>query len=481
MIGTNYKTITRVPENTLLGRGSGQGQAQAFELGEGLTIVDNTITVEGGGNGSPGASAYEVAVANGFEGTEQEWLDSLNGEPGASAYQIAVANGFVGTEQEWLDSLEASGILEPIYDEENLVGARLPVPLVLEDNEIYLRQEGDLNHSIRWGYYRHSIDGALITGFTDVAMAVGDANDEEDVLALTVGQSGFHLPLLAEEHGEGVLTIDNYGSVIPTTIPGTFIFSSVIDTDYLASVSEHVLCTSATANVAITLPLEPNLGDKVAISLVADDLVTAVASRKSVTLNRNGNLFMGGTSTEKWRLLKEGDYVVLMWIGYDVGWQVIEDKIQPIIALATRTTAQSIARGFAFTQVQLNVAANDNHSVINTSNYRIYTPRGGTYEHVSSVDISANSSENYITLISPALNGIETSNRILGQNSVRHGNSVDAAQAMSTVSKPVIVNCSAGDYLTLLFSWVDVADNDSARETSVNPLIIPYMLVKEIR
>lgn len=81
---------------------------------------------QGGGSGTPGAdgkSAYEIAVDNGFVGTEQEWLDSLKGEqgdpgadgadgaPGAdgadgkSAYEIAVENGFVGTEEEWLESL----------------------------------------------------------------------------------------------------------------------------------------------------------------------------------------------------------------------------------------------------------------------------------------------------------------------------------------------------------------------------------------
>lgn len=32
---------------------------------------------------------------------------SKNGVAGASAYQIALSNGFVGTEQEWLESLEA--------------------------------------------------------------------------------------------------------------------------------------------------------------------------------------------------------------------------------------------------------------------------------------------------------------------------------------------------------------------------------------
>lgn len=37
----------------------------------------------GGGGGADGASAYEVAVANGFVGTEAEWLLSLVGPPGA--------------------------------------------------------------------------------------------------------------------------------------------------------------------------------------------------------------------------------------------------------------------------------------------------------------------------------------------------------------------------------------------------------------
>lgn len=60
-----------------------------------------------------GYSAYEVAVLNGYTGTEQEWLDSLvgaegpqgpQGPEGKSAYQVAVDNGYPGTEQEWIDS-----------------------------------------------------------------------------------------------------------------------------------------------------------------------------------------------------------------------------------------------------------------------------------------------------------------------------------------------------------------------------------------
>lgn len=82
-----------------------------------------------GQDGADGLSAYEIAVQNGFTGTETEWLNSLvgqDGEDGAdgadgangtngvngadgadglSAYEIAVQNGFTGTESEWLESL----------------------------------------------------------------------------------------------------------------------------------------------------------------------------------------------------------------------------------------------------------------------------------------------------------------------------------------------------------------------------------------
>lgn len=99
-------------------------------------------------NGEAGKSAYEIAVENGFEGTEAEWLESLKGDKGEtgsqgnqgvqgpqgsqgnqgaqgpqgptgeagingkSAYEIAVANGFEGTEKEWIESLKgATGAL----------------------------------------------------------------------------------------------------------------------------------------------------------------------------------------------------------------------------------------------------------------------------------------------------------------------------------------------------------------------------------
>ena len=54
-------------------------------------------------------SAYELAVENGFKGTEAEWLNSLKSK---SAYEIAVENGFKGTEAEWLESLKGKSAYE---------------------------------------------------------------------------------------------------------------------------------------------------------------------------------------------------------------------------------------------------------------------------------------------------------------------------------------------------------------------------------
>ena len=49
-----------------------------------------------------GKSAYEIAQIYGFEGTVEEWLESLIGD---SAYEVAVKNGFEGDEEAWLKSL----------------------------------------------------------------------------------------------------------------------------------------------------------------------------------------------------------------------------------------------------------------------------------------------------------------------------------------------------------------------------------------
>lgn len=105
-----------------------------------IAEIDKKIAdVHDGKDGRDGKSAYQIAVQHGYGGSETAWLESLRGadgakgdtgaagakgekgdkgDPGAtgatgkdgaagkSAYQIAVASGFDGTEQAWLASLK---------------------------------------------------------------------------------------------------------------------------------------------------------------------------------------------------------------------------------------------------------------------------------------------------------------------------------------------------------------------------------------
>ena len=95
-----------------------QAAAQATAL-----CADVKRYIDGKQETLTGKSAYEVAVDEGFVGTQAEWLASLKGEPGVngtngtngtngqdgqSAYALAVSKGYSGTEDEWLESLKAA-------------------------------------------------------------------------------------------------------------------------------------------------------------------------------------------------------------------------------------------------------------------------------------------------------------------------------------------------------------------------------------
>ena len=78
---------------------------------------DGTDGIDGtdGKNGQNGKSAYQLAVAGGYKGTETAWLASLvgaDGNDGLSAYELAVENGYRGDIQSWLASL----VGESAYD-----------------------------------------------------------------------------------------------------------------------------------------------------------------------------------------------------------------------------------------------------------------------------------------------------------------------------------------------------------------------------
>mgnify|MGYP004510304939 CR=1 FL=1 len=70
---------------------------------------DNAVPAMATVGADSGLSAYELAVQHGYDGTLEDWLQSLQGK---SAYEIAVEHGYTGTEEEWigrLNSLVADG------------------------------------------------------------------------------------------------------------------------------------------------------------------------------------------------------------------------------------------------------------------------------------------------------------------------------------------------------------------------------------
>lgn len=79
----------------------------------GQTVKVTPTLLEGldGIDGINGKSAYQVAVDNGFVGTQAQWLDSLIGN---SAYEDWLESGKTGTFQDFLDEIvETVNLLIP--------------------------------------------------------------------------------------------------------------------------------------------------------------------------------------------------------------------------------------------------------------------------------------------------------------------------------------------------------------------------------
>ena len=103
-------------------------KAEQMKSGVVITIVDadgeTSATLHHGANGEKGTdgkSAYQIAVEQGYQGSESDWLSSLKGDKGntgakgnpgqdgadgKSAYAIAVEHGYEDSEEKWLLSLK---------------------------------------------------------------------------------------------------------------------------------------------------------------------------------------------------------------------------------------------------------------------------------------------------------------------------------------------------------------------------------------
>lgn len=85
-----------------------------------------------------GHSAYQVALNEGFEGSPEEWFESLKGDKGDtgdSAYEEALKNGFEGSEAEWLESLNGldGTVAYSDLDESQKTALRVPPKVYTRD------------------------------------------------------------------------------------------------------------------------------------------------------------------------------------------------------------------------------------------------------------------------------------------------------------------------------------------------------------
>lgn len=106
---------------------------------------------ERGQDGLNGRSAYEIAVANGYTGDEEQWLASLKGRDGSpgrdgrnglSAYELADGGVLFGTVGKWLESLKgAKGDTGP-KGADGRDGVGIPQKLTLSGNTLTLSDGG---------------------------------------------------------------------------------------------------------------------------------------------------------------------------------------------------------------------------------------------------------------------------------------------------------------------------------------------------
>ena len=140
-----------------------------------------------GAPGEPGMSAYEEALEQGFEGTEEEWLESLKGEDGLSAYEEALEQGFEGTEEEWLASLKGEDGLSAyeVALEQGFEGTAaewlesIKGPTARTRIEIWANVDGI--------QYTGTVEGFTLERGAEAVLVMGQTNQDEPTLAINGG------------------------------------------------------------------------------------------------------------------------------------------------------------------------------------------------------------------------------------------------------------------------------------------------------
>ncbi len=210
------------------------------------------------GPAGPAGPAGEMGP-RGFDGDDGEdgidGIDGKNGKDGLSAYQLAVANGFVGTEAEWLASLSKTGFFvrnsDELFAAAKVANAYI---VLLNDIEIGISENFDPDPTVVIDYNGFELKQVIKTAAEFAAMeADGDYALGADITIDATWNGGVVLdredlatytPFKGSLDGQGYTITTN--TAVFANVAGT-VKNLIVDGDIAALTIDANLAAEATA------------------------------------------------------------------------------------------------------------------------------------------------------------------------------------------------------------------------------------------
>ena len=132
--------------------------AKDIEFDDGKNLQEKLNNGElggGGGSGAAGKSAYEIAVDNGFVGTETEWLESLKGKQGATFTPYVSSSGELSWTNDGDKKNPATVNIKGSKGDRGDSGVTTPINgfftmYVDEDGNLWVLSEDDLTNTFEY-------------------------------------------------------------------------------------------------------------------------------------------------------------------------------------------------------------------------------------------------------------------------------------------------------------------------------------------
>lgn len=170
---------------------------------------------------SPLKDRYKFYIPVGLAWKELR-LEGFVGDPGKSAYEIAVENGFIGSEEEWLESLQADVTEGNITAALGFRPGKITVKTTAEWNASigYIPEKGEL--AVYSDYSSKVVDGMSVpiprikigsgNGYVQDLAFIGE--DETELLLQHVNNTGIHVTPEQKDFWNNKLNVNDNSEVV---------------------------------------------------------------------------------------------------------------------------------------------------------------------------------------------------------------------------------------------------------------------------